>query len=330
MVGLQDVASPASSLGSSVNTSAASLEPLSPMHTSTGQTKVQPPKPPQRTSSFRKKGVQIEPAFTSPSQQKSPAVKPVYPHSGGQTMPNSLLLPSKYTPSTPKETAVDVQQSLWPQNLSQNSGPISTSPASASPKSAPFDLGNSEFQRLLTCQREKMNVTKTKSLPLENSSPWAPQQHQQPPAASANGTETAIQESAFSQGLSTMTTEGGMKRSSTPPKPPRRTSSIKSHQKPKKYASSNGSSSPPAAPCVRSSSPRLQSPSVCDGQQRASSPSPPTTSPSTGQIREPSAESELQKLLAQQKVKVATNTPGMGFQQLEMQMLEKQKRMTDP
>ena len=329
-VGNQDPSSPAFSLNLA-NAVITTPEHFSPQHTP--EIKASPPKPPQRSSSFRKKRAQKRDLlFTNHIQQQSLTLKPVNTKSDGQTASNSLLLPSKYASSTPKDSLTDVQQTSRSQQSMGNVSSNTALPLQLIPKSSPFDSANMEFQKLLARRREKVELhhSKSFSLPSPVVTAWDQQPNQEPITVSVNGTMNANR-NASSESLqdpSTTVPEEGTKRIRGLPKPPTRTSSIKSRTKPKKYRSPNNVTSPPAesndATTSRSSSPP---PSVQNGQWTSLSPSP-STSPSTGQVKEPSVESQLLKRLAQQKEKANTNTPGMGIMQLEMQRLEKQKKLS--
>ena len=315
----QDPSSPAFSLNLA---NAAITKHFSPQHTPEIKAS---PKPPQRSSSFRKKRAQKgDLSFTNHVQQQSLTLNPVNAKSDGQTASNSLLLPLKYAPSKPKDFLTDIQQTSRSQQSTENVSSNTVLPLQLIPKSSQLDSANMEFQKLLARRREKVELHHSKSFSLPSPVVTADQQPNQEPNTTNVKDTMNVDQNASPESLQApgTTAPEETKRIRGHPKPPTRTSSIKSHTKPEKHRSTNNVTSPSAesndAATSRSSSP----PSV----QNRQSPSP-STSPSTGQVKAPSVELQLLKRLAQQKEKANTNTPGMGVMQLEMQRLEKQKKL---
>ena len=249
-------------------------------HNSTGQVRAPPPKPPQRSSSFRRKpskqvvsvnslqragSLRIQKAAPLPTkqqqQQTSPITKSAGVFAGGGTKQNnSLLLPSKFSP----------RGDDWKQPLEQNTDPqahhtsVSSQPAPVvqpTKHQSPDVSGSLEFERLLARRREKVEA--------EQANPPQETSLQLPPH-STNGT-IIHRSSSLEYGTRAATDMDLPKKIA--PKPPRRTSSFRSSQK---YDSYNSSSSNPSVVLRQRTT---------DPSKLAICLSSSLTSPSTGQAR---------------------------------------------
>ena len=257
---------------------------------STGQLKAPPPKPPQRTSSFRRKSSEkVEPKESSlqragslrvksqslveAPQQASPVIKTT--GAGAGTKQNSLLLPSKFS----NEAKLQFARSQQPEQHTSTSGPVSAQPPQPplpSTANRPPSNGLAEFEILLARRREKVEadtVTKAQgnSCSLSSSNSLViPHQNFLTP----EGTRAA--------------TDMDLPKKKAPP-PPRRSSSFRSR---KKYEGRSDHHPPEVVLRRHNAAPHWPTGS----SMQKSSLSPPSTSPSTGQCRPSSAEYHLRRL----------------------------------
>ena len=288
-------------------------------HNSTGQVRSPPPKPPQRSSSFRRKSCDqpaanchqvggesfqragsfrvrrspppppppapaVESTVTQHAvqQQSSTCTPPVIKTAssgGGGKRKSSLLLPSKFNH---KEDTKQAPQSPPQHSEQQTSAAVSLQPSS-NPK-CDVPSSNSEFEKLLARQRDKIEADLETALP------------KPPPPSSSNGAVINYLSPSLEGGLRVAATDMDLPGKKSAPAPPRRTSSFRSRQK---YRYQSYSSSSHAADEValrrHSDSPNA----VCEeaGTLLPGDQSPSSTSPSTGQSRpNSSADYQLQRL----------------------------------
>ena len=266
---------------------------------STGQVKAPPPKPPQRTSSFRRKSgerveekeslqragslrvksqpsVQVQRFSPQPQPQTNPVIKTTGAVSvNGGTKQNPLLLPSKFN----HEVKQSPQSQASEQNVS-NSAPVSVQltrppPSTAQPQSN-MPNGFAEFEMLLARQRERVEADEVaKSQTISSTHP------------SSNGPVTIHHQNFLTTERAKATTDDMDLPKKKAPPPPRRSSSFRSR---KKYEGPSDHRPPQVV--LRQHILHCQT----ESGQRGGSVSPSSTSPSTGQCRPSSAEYHLRRL----------------------------------